>query len=57
MALDDVNEGGTPYMGISPREPEREREQPINTLHPAGLHRTHSGTTSLKKSVLVVRER
>ncbi len=42
VALDDVNEGGTPYMGISPGRAHPcthrpEREQPINTLHPAAL--------------------
>ncbi len=45
MALDDVNEGGTPYMGISPGR------TPINTLHSAALHGTRSGRMSLKKCV------
>ncbi len=56
VVLDDVNDGGTPYMGISPRRTRPcthrpEREQPINTLHPAALHGTRSGRTSLKKCV------
>ncbi len=56
VVLDDVNDGGTPYMGISPgrKHPythQPEREQPINTLHPAALHGTRSGRTSLKKCV------
>ncbi len=59
MALDDVNDGGTPYMGISPRRtrlcthrPERERERaPINALHSAAQHGTRSGRMSLKKCV------
>ncbi len=64
VVLDDVNDGGTPYMGISPgrtrpctHRPEREREQPINTLQSAGWqHGTRSGRMSLKKCVLVVRK-
>ncbi len=56
VVLDDVNDGGTPYMGISPGRTRPythrpEREQPINTLHPAALHGTRSGRTSLKKCV------
>ncbi len=59
MALADVNNGGTPYMGISPgrarpctHRPARERERAsINALHPATLHGTRSGRMSLKKSV------
>ncbi len=56
VVLDDVNDGGTPYMGISPVRTRPcthrpEREQPINTLHPAALHGTRSGRTSLKKCV------
>ncbi len=58
MVLADVNDSGTPYMGISPgrtrpctHQPEREREQPINVLHPAALHGTRSGRMSLKKCV------
>ncbi len=56
VVLDDVNDGGTPYMGISPGRTRLcthrpEREQPINTLHPAALHGTRSGRTSLKKCV------
>ncbi len=38
----DINEGGTTYMGISPRRtrpcthrPEEKQERPINVLHPA----------------------
>ncbi len=43
-------------MGISPGRTRPythrpEREQPINTLHPAALHGTRSGRTSLKKCV------
>ncbi len=45
MALDDVNEGGTPYMGISPGR------TPINMLQSAALHGTRSGRMSLKKCV------
>ncbi len=53
-----VNDGGTPYMGISPgktcpcaHRPARERE-PINTLHLAALLRgNRSGRMSLKKCV------
>ncbi len=56
VVLDDVNDGGTPYMGISPGRTRPcahrpEREQPINTLHSAALHGTRSGRTSLKKCV------
>ncbi len=56
VVLDDVNDGGTPYMGISPRRTRPcthrpEREQPINTLQSAALHGTRSGRTSLKKCV------
>ncbi len=56
VVLDDVNDGGTPYMGISPGRTRPcthrpEREQPINTLHPAALHGTRSGRMSLKKCV------
>ncbi len=56
VVLDDVNDGGIPYMGISPGRTRPcthrpEREQPISTLHPAALHGTRSGRTSLKKSV------
>ncbi len=56
VVLDDVNDGGTPYMGISPGRTRPcthrpEREQPINTLQSAALHGTRSGRTSLKKCV------
>ncbi len=56
FVLDDVNDGGTPYMGISPGRTrpcthQPEREQPINTLQSAALHGTRSGRTSLKKCV------
>ncbi len=63
VVLDDVNDGGTPYMGISPGRTcpcthRPEREQPINTLHPINtlqstgwLHGTRSGRMSLKKCV------
>ncbi len=44
MALADINEGETPYMGISTgrkcpctHRPEREQEQHINALHPDAL--------------------
>ncbi len=58
MALADVNDGGTPYMGISPggrrpctHRPEQEPER-INPLHPAALlNGTRSGRMSLKKCV------
>ncbi len=56
VVLDDVNDGGTPYMGISPGRTHPythrpEREQPINTLQSAALHGTRSGRMSLKKCV------
>ncbi len=56
VVLDDVNDGGTPYMGISPGRTRPcthrpEREQPINTLQSAALHGTRSGRMSLKKCV------
>ncbi len=41
MALADVNDGGTPYMGISP-----ESQYAL-----AALHGTHSGRMSPKKCV------
>ncbi len=58
MALHDVNDGGTPYMGISPgrtrpctHRPEREQER-ANALQSAGWqHGTCSGRMSLKKCV------
>ncbi len=53
VALADVNECGTPYMGISPviarpctHRPEREQELHLAAL----LHGTSSGRMSLKKS-------
>ncbi len=60
VVLDDVNDGETPYMGISPgrtrlctHRPEWERENaPINALQSAGWqHGTCSGGMSLKKCV------
>ncbi len=58
VALADINDGGTPYMGISPGRtrpcthwPEREQKQPISTLHSAALYGTRSGRMSLKKCV------
>ncbi len=57
VVLDDVNDGGTPYMGISPGRTRPcthrpEREQPINTLQSADWqHGTRSGRMSLKKCV------
>ncbi len=64
MALADINDGGTPHVGISSRRarpcthrPEREREQEdsvaINALHPAA--RDSLGKVS-KSVFLVVRE-
>ncbi len=57
VVLDDVNDGGTPYMGISPartcpctHRPEWERERALNALQSAGWqHGTRSGRMSLKK--------
>ncbi len=49
VALHDVNEGGTPYMGISPRK--------INALHSAAQHGTRSGRMSLKKCVFGCEEK
>ncbi len=59
LVLDDVNDGGTPYMGISPgrtrpwRIDQSENESaPINALQSAGWqHGTRSGRMSLKKCV------
>ncbi len=57
VALADVNDGGTPYMDISPARTHastrgRARASFINALHPAALlHGTHSGRMSLKKCV------
>ncbi len=59
VVLDDVNDGGTPYMGISPEERARARidqseneSAPINALQSAGWqHGTRSGRMSLKKCV------
>ncbi len=58
VALADVNDGGTPYMGISSggrrpcaHRPAQEPER-INALHPAALlHGTRAGRMSLKKCV------
>ncbi len=62
VVLNDVNDGGTPYMGISPGRTRPcthrpEREQPINTLQSAALHGTHSGRMSLKKCVFGCEEK
>ncbi len=62
VVLDDVNDGGTPYMGISPGRKcpythRPEREQPINTLQSAALHGTRSGRMSLKKCVFGCEEK
>ncbi len=56
VVLDDVNDGGTPYMGISrtsARIDQSENESaPIKALQSAGWqHRTRSGRLSLKKCV------
>ncbi len=58
VALADINEGGTPYMGISPgrarpctHRPEESDSAPINALHSAALHGTRSGRISLEKCV------
>ncbi len=60
VVLDDVNDGGIPYMGISPgrtrpytHRPESESESaPINALQSAGWqHGTRLGRMSLKKCV------
>ncbi len=59
VVLDDVNDGGTPYMGISPGRTRRARidqseseSAPINALQSAGWqHGTRSGSMSLKKCV------
>ncbi len=57
VALADVNDGGTPYMDISPARTHastrgRARASFINALHPAALlHGTHSERMSLKKCV------
>ncbi len=62
VVLDDVNDGGTPYMGISPGRTRPythrpEREQPINTLQSAALHETRLGRMSLKKCVFGCEEK
>ncbi len=54
VVLDDVNDGGTPYMGISPGRTRLcthrpEREQPINTLQSAALHGTSLGKNVSKE--------
>ncbi len=70
MALADVNDGGTPYMGISPRrtrpcthrpereqELEREREQELERERERAHQRTSFGCTCTASVFLVVRER
>ncbi len=53
MALADVNDSWTPYMGISSgrTRPCTHRPEPERAHHPAALHGTHSGRMSLKKCV------
>ncbi len=51
MALADVKEGGTPYMGISPGRVRPCTHRPERELHPAALLLGKSGS----KEVLVVR--
>ncbi len=60
MALADINDGGTPHVGISSRRarpcthrPEQEDSVAINVLHPAA--RDSLGKVS-KSVFLVVRE-
>ncbi len=67
MALADINDGGTPYMGISPRKTQpvphqtsRSKSLFIDALHPAALHGTRSGRMSFftqEVVFLVVRKR
>ncbi len=65
VVLDDVNDGGTPYMGISPGRTRRARidqseseSAPINALQSAGWqHGTRSGRMSLKKCVFGCEEK
>ncbi len=51
MALADVNIDGTLYIGSSPLEERARAHIDQSALHPAALHRTRSGTMSLKKCV------